>query len=172
MTDSVNLSGPSDQARARLCGAAEAQSSEVSEVDVACLLAETGHAWSPSSDDPHRWCAAVTDAAGHRCELTASIAQGGVEVSAQLGEWAGERSSIVRAALVRYLAACQDQIRFVRFLLQESQATAMSFAAADRLEVELPDSVGAVAQAHHRAWRAVRALTNETVARAYLEITQ
>lgn len=172
MTDSANLSGPSDEARRQRSGAAEALSPAVSEADVACLLAETGHAWSPSSDDPHRWCAAVTDATGHRGELTASIAPGGVEVSVQLGAWAGELSSPVRAALVRYLAACEGQIRFVRFMLLESQATAIAFAAAKRLEVELPGRVGAVAQAHHRAWRAVRALTNETVARAYLEITQ
>ena len=108
-------------------------------------------------------------ARGHRCKLTASIVPGGVEVVGRLGSWGGRLSGPSREAIARFLAISHGQIRFARFALRESEADAVSFAAADRLDVELPDGIAAVTAACRRGWREVRALADESVAGVYLE---
>jgi hypothetical protein len=143
---------------------------EVAHVDVACALAETGYEWSTPKDNFERWQAVATEPRGYRCELSAKIIPGGVEVHGPLTAWESELSETSQAAVARFLVAAHDRVRFARFNFQNLNAAAVSFASVDRLDVELPDSVIAVVAACGLVWREVRALSNDEVARAYLEM--
>ncbi len=96
----------------------------------------------------------------------------GVEVSASIANWETSLSVESREAMATLLVSAHDRLRFVRFGLTDQFASAVSFATADRLDIELPDSVAAVTAAAGLLWREVRSLANDGVARTYLEMTQ
>ena len=137
--------------------------------EVACVLGETGYEWTQPQEITDRWQVTVNDPRGPRCDLTATIIQGGVEVCGLLATWDKALSPRSRAALTRFLVAAQARVRFTRFTLHDREANVVSFAAAQRLDVELPNNVAAVAAACRLAWREVRALADDAVAQAYLE---
>ena len=139
--------------------------------EVACVLGETGYDWAQPPEITDCWQVGVSDPRGHRCDLAATITQGGVEVCGRLATWDTALSPRSRAALTGFLVAAQARVRFTRFTLHDREANVVSFAAAQRLDVDLPDSVGAVAAACRLVWREVRALADDAVAQAYLEAT-
>ncbi len=157
------------KAQVRLFATAGDQPHEVPPADVAGALGETGYEWSQPQDDRKQWRAVVNDARCGRCDLTATIIPGGVQVRSLPAAWQTELTAASQSALVQFLAAAQGRIRFARFLWQDCQATAVSFAAADRLDVELPDSVAAVLAACRLVGREVSALANVALAEAYLQ---
>jgi hypothetical protein len=164
-----NLMLSLDEAHRRLFEAAPPRMDEAFHADVASVLCETGHQWSRVQDQSNQWQAVADDSRNNRCELTATIVEDGVEIRGRLAHWETSLAELPRAAIGRFLACAHARVRFVRFTLQDAQADAVSFAAADRLDVEFPDGVAAVLAAHRLAWREVRALADAAVARVYLE---
>lgn len=166
------------EATQRLDRAASDQASPVAQLarapqdEVACLLSETGFEWTQSQDDPTRWQAISNDLQGCRCQLTASIIREGVEVCGLPSTWELHFAEASESALRRFLAAAHSRIRFARFSLQDGKPRTVSFAAADRLDIELPDSVAAVLAACHLVWREVAALADPEIAQAYLKTSQ
>jgi hypothetical protein len=156
-------------AEQRLLDGAYDASHEVCPGELACLLAETGHEWSQPEDTPDTWQAVADDPHGERFALTAPIVAGGVEVYSPLGDGDTPLGAASEVAAARFLAAAQARVRFARFVLEDGRVRAVSWAAADRLEIELPDSVSAVVAACRLVGRELRALADETVAAAYLE---
>ena len=146
---------------------------EVSRDEFGCVLGESGHEWSQVDGDPDRWKAVAHDPRGSRCDLQATIIENGVEVRGLLLS-AGERELAASStlALSRFFVAAHSRVRFARFTLQQGEANAVSFAAAIRLEIELPDSVAAVLAACRLVGREVLALAEATVAEAYLELNR
>ncbi len=140
---------------------------EVSPDELYCMLAETGHEWSPAEGDQLLWKANVSGTAG-RCELSATLVSGGVLVRGGLATWEEDLSEESQLALGKFLTAANSQVRFARFTFESRAASAVSFASADRLETELPDSVAAVVSACYLTRREVAALTHAPVAQAYL----
>ena len=141
---------------------------QVSQDEVASLLEELGYEWL-QPDDLNQWKAVATGPRGCRCNLTATIVQGGVDVCGPVLATEASLAEASKSALVQFLAAAHGRIRFARFTLQDRKLHAVSFAAADRLDVELADSVTAVVTACGLVWREVSALTDTAVAEAYLE---
>lgn len=158
-----------DVAHQRFCESACDLDQQVQYDEVACLLAETRFEWTQPEDSPDRWGTAITDRAGHRFEVVAAISEHGVEVRSQIASWDGESPGIAEEAVARFLATAHADIRFARFILRKNAVEAISFAAADRLEVELADSVAAVVAVHEATWREIRALTDAAIARVYLQ---
>jgi hypothetical protein len=158
-----------DEARERLFEAAARPADESFHVEVAMALGDTGYEWSPAKDRTDQWQVTVDDSRNNRCELAATIVEDGVEIRGLVANWEAAPAEVAQAAISRYLAFAHARVRFVRFSLVDGQAIAVSFAAADRLDVELPDGVAAVVAAHRLVWREVRALANAAVARLYLE---
>jgi hypothetical protein len=146
--------------------------SQVSQDEVACVLGETHYEWSQPQDDPNQWHAVANDPRGCRCNLTARITQGGVEVSGLIVAWDFDLAAASESALLRFLGAAHDHVRLARFTLLDRRVNAVSFAAADRLDVELSDSVAAVVAACRLVWREVSALGDAAVAEAYLKTMQ
>ncbi len=141
----------------------------LSREEIGGVLAETGYPWSVLEDAPDGWHAVASDPRGCRCELVAKPIPGGIEVEAVLAEWQHGLSEQSQHALARFLIAAHGRVRFARFILQSRRVSAVSFAAAARLETELADSVFAVVAACGLAWREVAALATDQVAQAYLE---
>jgi hypothetical protein len=158
-----------DEARRLLFEAAPRDVDETFHDEVAMALRETGCEWSPVEERPGQWRAVVEDSRNNRCELSATIVDGGVDVRGRLTSWEIAPSELSQTAMRRFLAHAHARLRFVRFTLQGDQASALSFAAADRIDVELPDCVEAVLVGHRMAWREVASLANEAIARSYLE---
>jgi hypothetical protein len=166
------------EANERLATAASDAPSQVSQLvqvpqlEVACLLGETGYQWTQPQDDPNQWQAIANDPLGCRCKLTATIIADGVEVCGLPSSWEFNFAEASESALRRFLAAAHSRIRFARFILQDHEPRAVSFAATDRLDIELPDSVAAVVAACRLVWREVSALADPAVAQAYLKTMQ
>lgn len=161
-----------EEAQERLLGSKSLASQNITPSELACFLGETGYEWSQPEGAPGCWKTVALDASDGRWELTAWIEGSGVEIKGRLAAWDAELSDASRAAIALFLAASHVRVRFARFVLQEREAMAVSFAAADRLDVELPDSLAAVVAACRDHWREVRALADRSVAEAYLEITR
>ncbi len=159
-----------EEARARLLSEADQCASRLSLEEAAYALADSPCEWTPVDDHPDQWQAVATGAGSRRHELVAQVIDGGVEVCSRLAAWDDGPCEMSRAALAHFLATAHGCVRFVRFGLCGQTLSVMSFAAADRLETELPDSVGAVVTACRLVSAEVRALAHATVARAYLEI--
>lgn len=158
-----------DVAHKRLCKSAYDLDVQVQHDEVGCLLAETGFEWAQAEDSPDRWGTAITDLAGHRFEIVAAIAEHGIEVRSRIASWDGQSPVIAQEAFARFLVSAHADIRFARFILHKNVVEVISFAAADRLEVELTDSVAAVVAVHKATWREIRALTDAATARLYLQ---
>ena len=156
-------------ARERLFAATSGPVEEVSKIETTCVLGETPYEWSQSPGDPNQWQAVANDPRGCRCDLTATIVPRGVEVRSQPVVWQAVLAEASESATFRFLAAAHGRIRFARFAVQDRKLSAVSFAAADRLDIELPDSVAAAVAACQLVWREVAALANTTVSQAYLE---
>ena len=161
---------PLDEARERFAKL-PAKDAEVagapSEIDVECCLAETGLAWT-RKDGEHAWRALANGPRAMRCDLKAEIQGNGVEVSAELAAYEEPLEGSARCALAWFLVTASSRLRFVRLLLGDHAVRAASFAASDRLEIELHDSVAAVVSAYGLLWRETRALLRAGVARAFL----
>jgi hypothetical protein len=157
------------EAHQRLFAAGNQPVGDISTEEVACVLGDTGYEWTQPEEDSGPWEAASTAASGYRTRLTAAIVQGGVEVRGLIANWEADLSETSRKSLACFLAAAHARVCFVRFTLLDHEASAVSFAAGDRLDDELPDSVAAVAAACGLVWPEVRALRNDAVAEAYLE---
>ncbi len=146
----------------------------VSESEIACVLGETAHQWSQPQADAGCWEATVPHPSGQPCQLTATVVEGGVEVRSRLATWEHGLEEMCRNAIAHLLAATHAQVRCARFTLDRRggncEVSVVSFAAADRLEVELPISVAAVVASCHHTRRELQALASEAVARAYLEV--
>lgn len=140
--------------------------------EIVCVLGETGYEWAQPREDRNQWQAVVGSRLGPRCELTVTIVSGGVEVRAQLADWQADLCKTSKQAVARFLALAQGCVRFARFELHERVATVVSFATADRLDVELPDGLASVRAAHALAQGEVRALVHDMVAERYLEATE
>ena len=146
-----------------------ASTTEPTRDEVAEILSELPGEWTQPQGHTDRWQAIVNDARGERCELTATIVAGGVEVTALLASWEDKIADTSPEAIARLLAAAHSRIRFVRFQLQPDRVIAASFVAAERLAVDLPESVSAVATAVGRMGKSVRVLLHGGVAEAYVE---
>jgi hypothetical protein len=158
------------EAHDRMFAADDDWQGEVSREEVACALGESGFEWSQLEGEPSRWKAAAHDPRGSRCELQATIIANGVEVRGLiLSTGEDELAASSQLALSRFFVAAHSRVRFARFTLQPGEARAVSFAAASRLEIELSDSIAAVLAACRLVGREVLALTDATVAEAYLE---
>jgi hypothetical protein len=156
-------------ARDLLASAARHSVTPLSADDVASVLGETGYEWSPSPEKSNRWQAVVIDPDGCGCNLTAAIINGGVEVCGRPIAWETEIAESLECTLLRFLAIAHSRIRFARFILQGRNVSAVSFADADRLDLELGDSVSAVVAACQLVWREVSALAVPAVSEAWLE---
>jgi len=157
-------------ASALLVSEVDESADEICSLEVASLLGETGYPWSPVSGESRCWTALAADPRGLQCGLFSAIVPGGVEVRGRLASWETTLSSASQAAIAHLLASAHLYIRFARYALDDREAAAVSFATARRLDVELPDSVAAVVESCRLVWREVRALTEEGVAQAYLEV--
>jgi hypothetical protein len=154
--------------RFALAASAGADPSDVpSAIDVECNLADTHLAWT-RKDGEQAWRAVTTGPRAMRCELKAEVRGSGVEISADLAAFEEPPEALPQRALARVLVAASARLRFVRLLLSDRAVRAASFAARDRLEVEVPDSVAAVVSAYGLLWRETRALLSTQVAQAFL----
>lgn len=138
-------------------------------VDVAMLLAETSQSWSAATDRPVQWTAIATDATGFRCELTATIVDGGVEIGGRAIAWDAELAKVSQIALQRFLAAIDDPDAPVHYRLRQHHIEATALVALERQESSLPDVVSGVTTACRDVWRELHALTDTQVAAAYIE---
>ncbi len=161
-----------DEAQNRLFSTTHQPADDMSPIDVAMALAEAGDGWSWSEVQPGHWQAVADDSRHARCELTAAMTDGGVEICGRLADWETALSETSQAAIGQFFAAAHARVRFVRFTLQDRQATACSFAAVDRLDVEVRDSVDSVRAACRLVSREVRALADAAVARQFLDCTR
>jgi hypothetical protein len=158
-------------AHGQLFAPADQPKDEVSRLECVSVLAETGYVWSPVESDQAQWKAVAGDARGLRCELHAEVVEKGVEVRSSLPFPGDDKpTEPSQLALSRFIAAAHNRVRFVRFTLPPGEVHAVSFASANRLEIELPDSVAAVIAAVRLVSREVQALADATVAKAYLEL--
>jgi hypothetical protein len=158
-----------EEARTRLFANTSDPLHEIPEVDVGCVLAATGYEWLPTQGDRNQWQAVSNDPHGCRLELVAKIVQDGVEIRGLPAARQADFAATAESALLRFLVEAQGRIRFARFNWLDRTFSAVSLAAVDRLDVELPDSVAAVVAACRLVWREVSALANVAVAEAYLE---
>ena len=162
---------PMSEAHHRLFAAADVTPIELSEVDVACTLGESGYCWAQSPNTTNYWQATVNDPSGQRYELSATLTRTGIEVESQIAESASGFGESQQLALARFLMAAHARIRFARFTLQSHAVSVVSHTASDRMNIELPSSVGAVVAASRLVGSEVRALATQAVAQAYLRAT-
>jgi hypothetical protein len=140
-----------------------------SSAEVGGILGDTGYAWQQQAQDHSRWRATAGDAAGLRCELSLASVGAGFQVRGRVASWEEALSATARQAMAGYLLAVHARVRCVRFSLESRCVSAVSYAMADHLEVELLESVAAVVAACRVTQHEVRALAHPAVAQAYLE---
>jgi hypothetical protein len=123
-----------------------------------------GGGW-PWSRRPSCWTVAVTPRLPR--EVLVSPAPGGARVTTTLTEW-DEIAPACREALAAFLAVAETGLRIARCEIDERQARAVAFAAAESLDADLPHALLGVAAGCELMAREAEVLLRPEVAEMYL----
>lgn len=138
-----------------------------SEEALESALAQTSVQWSRREA---AWHVSLPEA--NVPDFSIRLAPGHARVETDLVSWPQELDEVRSLALATFFCSAHAKLRFARCLFEDRSARLVSLASADRLEAELPDSIGSVVAAAGSLSRGAAALLAPELAQAYLEIQQ
>lgn len=159
---------PLDMARGRLLGlldqTADPATSPAPEEMIEAALDGSGLPWSRRASF---WSVAVRERLPR--EVLVVPVPGGARAESVLAEW-DEIAPVCREALAAFLVSAQAGLRFARCEMNDRRARVVAFAAAERLDAELPHALLGVAAGCELMAREAEALLRPEVAEMYVQV--